>query len=304
VRIGVLGAGGVGGLTAGLLARGGHDVVLVARGRALDAVRARGLRVQSSLGTFTAHVEVAASPRDIAPVAAMLLAVKTWQVPEVAAALGPALGEDGFVVPLQNGVDAPDQCAAALGASRVVPGLCHMLSWIVEPGSVEHTGPAPRYTVAADPRAEPLLQALREAGADARAVDDFPAALWDKFLFLASFGGVGAITRATAGVIRSVPETRRLLATAFAEIHAVAKAKGIALRPDAAARALTFVDALPESATASLQRDIVAGRPSEIDSLSGAVARIGAAVGVDVPVHRTILAALLPQERAARGASA
>ena len=93
-----------------------------------------------------------------------------------------------------------------------------------------------------------------------------------------------------------------MLVGAFEEVRAVALAKGVALRPDAVARALALVDTLPEDSIASLQRDIVAGRPSELEALSGAAARIGTDLGVPVPIHATIHAALSPQERAARAA--
>jgi 2-dehydropantoate 2-reductase len=217
------------------------------------------------------------------------------------------LGPDTIVATLQNGVDAPDQCAAVLGPKRVYGGIAHVLSWIVEPGSVKHVAAPPRITLGAwrsavDDRIRALVSALESGGAQARIADDLPAALWDKFLFIASWGGVGAITRAGAGALRSLPQTRQLLIGAFEEIRAVAVAKGIALRPDVVARALALVDLLPPDSIASLQRDIVAGRPSEIEALSGAVARIGAELGVPVPIHATIHAALLPQEQAARAA--
>ena len=308
MRIGIVGAGGVGGLVAGLLARAGHDVVVVARGMTLEAIRERGLRIESPLGVFATRVEATDVARDVAPVEALLVAVKTWQVPEVAASLGPMLGRDGIVVPLENGVDAPDQCADVLGPDRAFGGLCHVLSWIKEPGAIKHVGVAPRVTLGAwrSPIREPvgtLAQALEGAGVGARIAADFPAALWDKFLFIAGFGGVGAITRADAATLRTIPQTRRLLVSAFEEVRAVATARGIATRPDAVARALAVIDVLPADAIASLQRDVVAGRPSELESLSGAVARIGAELAVPVPVHTTIHAALLPQERAARAAA-
>jgi 2-dehydropantoate 2-reductase len=304
MRIGIVGAGGVGGLIAGLLARAGHDVALVARGKALEAIRERGLRVDSPLGVFSARIE-AGAVSELAPVDAALLAVKTWQVQEAAATLGPMLGTGGIAVPLQNGVDAPDQCADALGDERVFGGICHVLSWITEPGAVKHVSEAPRVTLGAwrspaDERLEALKRALEEAGVRARIAGDFPAALWDKFLFIASFGGVGAVARAGAGRLRTIPQTRKLLVGAFEEVRAVAVARGVAIRPDAVERALALVDAVPEEAIASQQRDVLAGRPSELDSLSGAVARIGAELGVPVPIHATIHAALLPQERAAR----
>jgi 2-dehydropantoate 2-reductase len=216
MRIGIVGAGGVGGLIAGLLARAGNDVALVARGAALEAVRARGLHVDSPIGVFDARVD-AGPVEALAPVDALFIAVKTWQVPEVAATLGPMLAPRGIVVPLQNGVDAVDRCADALGDDRAYGGIAHVLSWIAAPGSVKHVGEAPLVTLGAwrrpaDERLEGLRAALENAGVRSRIARDFPAALWDKFLFIATFGGVGAVARAGAGALRTVPETRRLLA--------------------------------------------------------------------------------------------
>jgi 2-dehydropantoate 2-reductase len=305
MRIGVVGVGGVGGLLSGLLSRAGHEVSVIARGEALRAIRKSGIRIDSPLGTFAAKVEAASSPEQLAPVDVVLLAVKTWQVSEATKTIGSFLREGGYVVPLQNGVEAMDQAASVLGEDRVVGGLCRMLSAIAEPGAIKHVGAAPSVTLGAwsrpiEGRIDPLVQALDGAGIRVDIANDFPAALWEKFLFIASFGGVGALSRSTAGEIRRIPETRRLLSDAFEEIRAVAAAKGIKLAPDVVTKTLAFVDSLPEAATASLQRDIVARRPSELDSLSGAVARAGAAFGVSVPVHATIHAALLPNETASR----
>ena len=305
MRIAIVGAGGVGGLTAALLARAGHEVAVVARGRTLAAIAERGIHVESPLGTFDAKVEAAAAPAELRPADVVLLAVKTWQVPEVAKTLSPLVAGGGFVVPLQNGVDAPEQCAAALGPQRVVGGLCHMLSWSTAPGEIHHAGAPPAYTLGAfraplDPRAEELRAALESAGGRARIVPDFAVALWEKFLFIASFGGVSALSRSTAGPIRSIPETRELLEKACGEVLAVGRARGVSLGGEVVAKTMAFVDALPESATPSLQRDVVAGRPSELEALSGAVVRLGHAAGVPVPVHTVIFGALLPLERAAR----
>jgi 2-dehydropantoate 2-reductase len=172
---------------------------------------------------------------------------------------------------------------------------------------LKHVGAVPRVTLGAwqspiGGRLETLTQALEGAGVQARIAEDFPAALWEKFLFIATFGGVGAVTRAQAAALRTIPQTRQLVVGAFEEVRAVAAAKEIALKPNAVDKALMLIDSVPDDATASLQRDIVAGRPSELDSLSGAVVRIGAEVGVPVPIHTTIYASLLPQEQAARAA--
>jgi 2-dehydropantoate 2-reductase len=305
MRFAIVGAGGVGGLTAGLLYRAGHDVTVVARGAALDAIRARGLRVESPLGAFEASVNAVGSAREAGAVDVVLIAVKAWQVAGVAETLAPLAAAGAIVIPLQNGVDAADQCVAALGPERVVGGLCRMLSWVTEPGAVAHQGPPPSFMFGAwqaplDPRVDQVRAALEGAGARASIATEFRSALWEKFLFIASFGGVCAVARSYAGVVRAIPETRALLAAAFGEVRAVAVAKGVVLSGDVVERTLAYVDGLPEGATPSLQRDVVAGRPSEIESLSGAVVRIGGEVGVAVPVHAGMHGALLPQERVAR----
>jgi 2-dehydropantoate 2-reductase len=238
---------------------------------------------------------------------AVLVAVKAWQVAEAAEALRPMLGPATFVVPLQNGIEAPDTLAAALGRDRVLGGLCRIIAWAEAPGRIRHAGVAPSVTFGeldapGSPRAEALLAAFARArGVRAEIAPDVRAAMWEKFLFIAAASGIGALTRAPAGIIRSQPETRALLTQALGEIHAVALAQGIALPADGVERTLAFVDSLPADGTMSMQRDVIEGRPSELEAQIGAVVRLGEASGVPVPLHRTIYAALLPLERRARG---
>jgi 2-dehydropantoate 2-reductase len=135
----------------------------------------------------------------------------------------------------------------------------------------------------------------------AEILTDVQAALWGKLVFIASLGGVGAVTRATAGVLRALPETRRMLESAIREIVAVAAAHGVSLPQDTLPRTLAFIDGLPPDTTTSMQRDILEGRPSELSYQNGAVSRLGAARGAPAPTHEFIYASLLPQENQARG---
>jgi 2-dehydropantoate 2-reductase len=306
MRIAIVGAGGVGALVGGLLARSGVEVAFVARGAHLAALRARGLEVKSAGGAFhVGRVEAADDPSALAPADAVLVAVKGWQVKEVAPRLAPLLKEGGFAVPLENGVDAADELARALGEERVAGGLCFMLSWLEAPGVVRHVGEPPRVTLG-ERRAGPservarLAAALTAAGVEARVVDDVDAAAWEKFVFISPVGSVGAVTRAPMGVVRSLPETRALLTQAMEEIAAVGRARGVRLAADVTARALAIVDRMPADATASMQRDIQAGRPSELLDQTGAVVRMGREVSVAVPANAFMFASLLPQEQAAR----
>jgi len=310
MRIAVFGTGGVGGYFGGRLAQAGEDVVFIARGRHLEAMRRDGLRVESVDGDFAVHpVEATEDPREAGPADAVLLGVKAWQVKEAGRALPPLLGAGGFVVPLQNGVEAADELAAEVGPERVVGGLCKIVSFVVGPGRIRHAGVAPRIEFAErDGRRSDRVERLRAAfekaaGLSVATPSDIAAALWEKFLFIAPLSGVGAVTRMPAGPVRSVPESREMLETAMREVFDLARARGIGLRKDAVARTMSYVDGLPADSTASMQRDILEGRPSELDYQTGAIVRLARECRVPVPVNEFIYRSLLPGERRARGAA-
>jgi 2-dehydropantoate 2-reductase len=130
---------------------------------------------------------------------------------------------------------------------------------------------------------------------------DINVAMWEKFLFITATGGVGAVTRAPFGVFRGITETRGMLETAMREVVTVAGARGVEVADDAVTRAMGLIDALEPFGTSSMQRDIMAGRRSELDAWNGAVVRLGREAGVETPVHAFIYSSLLPQERRARG---
>ncbi|HSN92887.1 MAG TPA: 2-dehydropantoate 2-reductase [Anaeromyxobacteraceae bacterium] len=310
MRIAIVGAGGVGGLLAGLLARSGVEVLVVARGAALKAIRSSGVAVDSPLGKFTVRPAAASDdPAALGAADAVLVAVKAWQVEGVAPGLAPLVAAGGFAVPLQNGVEAAGRLDAALGEERVVGGLTHMLAWTEGPGRVRHVGAVPRVTLgergarAGRPsaRLEALAGALRGAGVEVRIAEDVEAATWEKFLLIEPWGSVAAAARAPIGPLRSAAEARALLGTAMVEVVALARARGVSVAAGVKDSTLAWLDGLPPEATASMQRDIGAGRPSELLDQTGAVVRLARAAGVPVPVHEALLALLLPQERAARG---
>jgi 2-dehydropantoate 2-reductase len=308
LRIAVFGSGAVGGYFGGRLAQAGEDVQFIARGEHLAAIREYGLRVSSIEGDFLVRpTRVTDDPSALGPIDVVLLGVKAWQVPQAAEAMRPLVGERTFVVPLQNGIEAPEQLAAVFGASRVLGGLCRILAYVESFGHIRHAGVAPYIAfgelgASSSTRAEALRQTFSRArGVTAEVVSDIGAAMWSKFVFIAALSGVGALTRAPIGVIRSQPESRRLLEQALEEIYAVAVANHIALPADTVEKTLAFIDNLPPDGTASMQRDIIQGRPSELEAQVGAVLRLGERQGIAAPLHRLIYAALLPLERRARG---
>jgi 2-dehydropantoate 2-reductase len=301
MRIAVLGTGGIGGYFGGRLATAGHDVTFLARGAHLEAIREHGLVVRSVAGDFTVEsARVTDDAASIGEVDTVLLAVKTWQLPPLLESLPALVGPDTAVVTTQNGVEAPDQVARVVGREAVLPGIAKIFAFIDAPGHVTHAGgPASLAfdewsTLPGPPsaRVTRLREAVTASGAVSPVPMDIWAELWSKMLFVVPFGGLGAALDATIGELRSRPSSRALLEDAMREVEAVARARGIALPPTVVAGTMAFVDDQPAGATTSLQRDLLEGKPSELDAWTGAVVRLGGDSGVDVPLHRLLLEVL------------
>ena len=296
MKIAVVGVGGVGGYFGGRLAQAGIDVTFIARGATLEALRSRGLRVDSIKGDFQLP-QVKATDKLTEPVDVILFAVKAWQLEEAAAAIGTT---DAVVVPMLNGVEAPKVLGNYF--TNVLGGLCAIISFIVEPGHIRH--PASEPTVmfgeldhTRSARAEALLDAFLQAGVTAEIPRDIHRSMWTKFLFIAPLSGMGAITRVPVGAWRESAELRDLTTRALEEIVAIAKARHIDLGADAVARTWERYDALAPDATASMQRDLMQGKRSELEAQLGAIVRLGREHGIATPVNAMLYHCLLPQER-------
>ncbi len=302
----VFGAGGVGGYFGGRLAQAGEDVTFIARGEHLKAMLQAGLRVDSIKGNFTIQpVQVTDDTAKVENVEVVLVCVKAWDVTRAAKAIIPMLGPDTFVVPLENGVEAPSQLSEILGREYVLGGLCRIASHIASPGHIQHTGIEPYVALGEldkrlSARAQTLQQAFEHAGVWSEIPLDITVALWLKFLFISSVSGIGAVTRVSIGEFRSHPETRQMLEKALQDCYSVALAQGIQMPPDSVANTLAYIDTLPYETIASMHRDIMDGHPSELDSQIGAIVKMGQMYSVPTPVHTFIYHSLLPQDRLAR----
>ncbi len=307
MRFAIVGVGGAGGYFGARLAEAGHDVTFIARGDHLAAIRAGGLRVESIAGDVVITPASATDdPREVGVVDYVFMGVKSWQVADAARGAAPLVGASTAVLPLQNGVEAAEQIGLALGREHAIGGIAKIISLLVGPGHIRHVGAVPtlEFGELDGTRSERVIklgEVLQQAkGVTATISSDIRVAMWAKFLFITAWGGVGAVTRAPLGTIRSVPETRRLLQAVMEEIEHVARAIHVQLPPDIVAKTMTFIDSLPAEGTASMQRDMFDGKPSELESLNGAVTRLGLDAGVATPTNTTIYHALLPLERRAR----
>lgn len=300
MRIGVFGAGGVGGYFGGLLAKAGHEVTFIARGSHLAALQSSGLQVKSVNGDFNVHPARATdNPHIVGPLDYLVVAVKHYQLDDALDGIRVLVGPQTTVVPLLNGVDAHLRLTEVIDPTRVVGGLCSIVSLIEAPGIIRQESNLRRVVVGElnrtkSNRVEDIVQAWLECGAEAIHADDIHVAMWTKFLFIASFGGVSSLSRSIAGELTGCTETRALLVNAMREVEALAHEQGIMLESNVVDAALSLLENFESTATSSMQRDVAAGRPFELEAFSGTIVRLGRELGVATPEHQTIYALLKP----------
>lgn len=307
MRIAIFGVGGAGGYFGARLAQSGEEVIFVARGSHLDAIQKHGLRVDSILGDFVVSpAHATGDPAKIGTVDLVILGVKAWQVAESLKELRPLIGPTTTILPIQNGVEAPNQIVKEFGLENAIGGLAKIISFKIGPGHIRHAGADPYIAIGElnklyTERIGRIYKAFENAGISADVPTDIEVALWQKFLFVVSWGGVGSVVDAPIGVIRSIPETRQMLEQSMIEILSVAHARKIDIKADTVPNTMDFIDALPPNGTTSMHRDIMDGSRSELEFWNGAVARLGQEVGVATPLNRFIYSSLLPRELRAQG---
>jgi 2-dehydropantoate 2-reductase len=307
MRIGVIGAGAIGGTLAALLDRAGHEVTVTARGAHLAAIRERGLRLTGGWGDHLAPVaaaEVLPEPPELA-----LLTVKAQDAPAAAERHREVLAGVPAVV-VQNGLAGPRALHDVLRDSPLVGGLSLIAAAHLEPGVVTVTGPNTT-VLAADTATDAQLRAavtvLRQA-VPIEVADDLVAAQWAK-LVVNQLNAAPAVTGVSAQQSLAAPALRTAVAAAMRETVRVARAAGVRPHglPGFPPRVATILSALPPWVSGRLVaarlvsgmgavpnlgstlQSIRRGLPSEIDHLSGAVVAEGERLHVDTPVNRRIV---------------
>jgi 2-dehydropantoate 2-reductase len=300
MRIAIMGAGAVGGYFGGLLSLAGHEVTFIARGAHGQALRERGLVLDTPRGRLQINgARCVPHAAEAGPCEVVLFAVKAYDIEAAAAPLRPLVEGGACVVSVLNGVDHQDRIASVLGAGNVLGGLAMVSGVIVEPGVIRYTSAMSglRFGEAdgsMSQRAMAFRSACEGAGFTAELLPDIRAAQWTKFVGLATNAALTSLFRQPAGPIYSDPEVIPLANRAFAEVAAVAQAEGIELPADIVARTLALHQSFPRSMYASMYHDLAKGRPLELDSFSGHVVRRGRALGVATPVHEMAWLALRP----------
>ena len=285
MRIAIIGAGAIGGYYGGLLSEVA-DVTFIVRGATLEALRSRGLRIDDDRGSRVLAVQATDRPADVGIADVVIVTTKSRDLRAALAAALPLVGPQTIVMPVQNGVEAPYVVAEFVAEQAVVPCIVRGFLEHVAPAHVAYHGGPRSFTFNSwgnQPSAtvQATASAIRTAGFEAVVAEDVWVELWEKAMFVVSFGALGALTEQPLGVLRSA--LREQLTETISEIAAVARVRGVPLTADAVARTLQFVDAMPEDATTSMQRDIMDGNASELDAQTGGIIRLARKSAVDTP---------------------
>jgi len=298
MRIAVIGTGGVGGAFGAALAKAGADVTFVARGAHLEAMRANGLKVVSPRGDM--HIQpckATSDPGEIGVVDVALFCVKLWDVESAGTAIKSLIGPGTAVIPLQNGIDAPERLIPILGRDAVMGGVAQISATIDQPGVIRQTGTFMKIIFGEldgrmSERGAAFQAMCQKAGFDVACTDGIQTALWEKFVTLATNSSIVSSIRLPFGKIRDDADVVAMFSAAYAEIIAVGRAAGIKLPADLQSRVEKALANYPPAMMPSMAVDLLRGNRLELPWLAGKVVALGKQLGVPTPVFSTMHAVL------------
>jgi len=305
MKIAIIGAGGIGGYFGGKLAKAGYDVTFLARGKHLNAIQQNGLTIKSVLGDFKVDsVKATDRMETIELVDFIIIAVKAWQIKDIAKDLKDIVHRDTIILPLQNGVSATDELKKQIMSDNIIGGLCRIISKIESPGVINHFGIEPTILFGEldNSKTERILKIkaiFNNAGINAKISDDIVVDLWKKFIPIC-LSGLLAVTKTTYGELRELNETRQLMIELLNEIFMLSQKIGITIELDYLDKAIAFIDSFPYDSTSSLTRDVWEGKPSEIEYQNGTVVRLAEKYGIETPINKFVYSCILPMEIKAR----
>jgi 2-dehydropantoate 2-reductase len=290
-KLAVVGAGAVGGYFGGMLARAGVPVVMIGRPSFVEAVQRDGLRIDSFQFQKTVHPEASTELAAAIGADVVLFCVKTTDTATVSKKLAAILPPDALVVSMQNGVNNAEEIRAASGIDAL-PAIVYVAASVPAPGTVRHLGRGDIVVGPPNERTEKVARIFGEAKIPCRISENIEGELWTKLVWNCALNAVSALGRVTYGEILASPDAKKLVEAAVYETLNVARAKGIhpaGLEDPQAAIAGSYKIAEQMSGTrSSTAQDLGRGKHTEIDSLNGYVARMGAQLGVSTPVNHTL----------------
>jgi len=288
MKVAVMGAGAVGCYYGAMLARAGHEVVLIGRAQHVEAVERDGLRLQTQ--QFDERVGrprlwASVDPAAVAGAQLVLFCVKSPDTESAGASIGPHLAADTLVLTLQNGVDNAERLRGAI-AQEVAAAVVYVATEMAGPGHVRHHGRG-ELVIEPSSQSEAMAQALAAAGVPTEVSANVRGALWAKLIINCAYNALSAISQLPYGRLVAGAGVRDCMRDVVAECIAVAQADGVTLPPDVGQAVHRIAESMPGQYSSTAQ-DVARGKRSEIDHLNGLVVKRGEALGVATPANRLL----------------
>jgi len=303
MKIAIVGTGAMGSVYAALLASAGHEIWAVDRWREhIEAIRARGLRLEGASGDRTVKMNATTDAREAGTCDLVILATKAMHVAQAAEAAKSLLGSETPVLSIQNGLGGPDTAANILGRERVMVGVVGGFGASMKaPGHAHHNGwelvRLGEFGGPITPRLKKVEEVWSGAGFRVKVFDDIDQLVWEKLICNCAYSGPCGVSERTTGEVMEDADLSAVSAACASEAFAVARAKGVKLGfADPVAYVRDFGSKIPH-ARPSVLLDLLAGRKSEIDVINGSIPRVGKDVGVAAPVNAAVTALVRAKER-------
>ena len=298
MKIGIVGAGAMGCVYAALMADAGNEVWAIDTWQAhVDAIAASGLRLEGASGDRRVALGATTDPATVGPCDLVIVATKAPQVEAAAAGARALLGPETPVLTIQNGLGSAAKVARILGEERVIVGVVGGFgASIVAPGHAHHNGMElvrlGEAHGAATPRLERIAALWRDSGFRVKCFDDIDQLVWEKLICNVCYSGTATLTGLTVGEIMADADAWPIASGCATEAYRVARAKGIRLDFDDPVAYVHDFGAKIPGARPSMLLDHLAGRPSEIDAINGAIPPEALALGLEAP-YNTLVSALV-----------
>lgn len=302
-RVAVIGAGAIGGLFGALLREGGLTVTLIDRNAAhVAAIQSQGLRIVGHGGDRAIKINATTDPSSLKPVDVVIVQTKAMHTIQAVRNARTLFGPDTVAISFQNGLGNEENIGSVIGMERVLGGVTAQGATVMEPGVIRNFGNLPSYIGELDPglseRASRIAEAFTQAGLETHASAELRRVMWKKFLANVALSAASGSTNLSSQEMMAIPELRAVCIGAMEEAAAVAAAEGIALS-EADKQEILAPLISPEGTGASkssLCADLLNERPTEIDTIAGAVVRLGKAHGLSTPINQTLVAVVKGKE--------
>lgn len=301
-KIGILGLGGVGGYFGGLLAKAYYksdevEVIFIARGETQKAIAENGLKIVTDESETVVHPKlVSNNPDEIGELDYLICATKTYDIEESLLSLKKCISSKTTILPLYNGVDAPERIQKIFPENEVLQGCVYIVSMIFSPGTIRKIGFYEKLffgsKTASVAKLNELQSIFQKAKIESFVAENIEETVWEKFIFISALASTTSYLNQNIGEVLKNKDSKALYIQLLHEVTAVAKAKGLQLPEDIVAQTIAKLEKSPKDATSSMHRDLLAGRNIEVISLTEFVVKEGLKYDVKTPVYSKIAAAL------------